>query len=125
MMLDNMTSPSRPSRPNEPSRTFSAAAAKNRFAEVLDAADGGETVVITHYGATRAVVISAERYRALTQQPERELDLLTERFDAMLAAMQTDGAKAAMRAAFNASPSELGRAAVAGARLRRRTRRVA
>jgi len=124
-MLDNMASASHPDHPNQPLRTFSAAAAKNRFAEVLDAAGEGETVVITHYGATRAVVISAERYRALTRQPERELDVLTERFDAMLAAMQTEGAKAAMQAAFNASASELGRAAVVGARRRRRTRRVA
>lgn len=120
-----MPSRSPSDHPNQPSRTFSSADAKSRFAEVLDAAAEGETVVITHYGATRAVVISAERYRALTRQPERELNLLTERFDAMLAAMQTATSTAAMRAGFDASPEELGRAAVAGARRRRRAPTVA
>jgi antitoxin Phd len=97
---------------------ISAADAKNQFGRVLDDAVAGETVVITRYGHSMAVMISAERYRALSQPPGEELDLLTKHFDKMLARMQTAKARRGMRAAFEASPEEMGRAAVAGARKR-------
>src|SRR5215472_14972426 len=97
-------------------RVVSAAEAKNQFGQVLEAAASGETVEITRYGESAAVLISAARYRALTQGPSRELDLLTERFDRMFVDMQTAGARAGLRAAFAAGPEEMGRAAVAGAR---------
>lgn len=96
----------------------SSADAKNQFGQVLDEAASGQTVVITRYGEDAAVLISAARYRALTQEPGRELDLLTARFNRMFTGMQTARARKGMRAAFQASPEELGRAAVAGARRR-------
>jgi prevent-host-death family protein len=102
---------------------ISAADAKNQFGRVLDDALAGETVVITRYGESMAVVISAERYRALSEPPGRELDLLTKHFDTMLARMQTATARRGMREAFEASPEEMGRSAVAGAR-RRSARKV-
>jgi len=43
---------------------------------------------------------------------------LREEFDKMLGRMQTKKSRAAMKAAFSASPEELGRAAVAAARKR-------
>ncbi len=100
-------------------RKVTAADAKNQFGRVLDDAVAGETVVITRYGESMAVVISAERYRAMSQPPGEELDLLTKDFDAMLRRMQTAKARRGMRAAFEAPPYEIGRAAVAGARRRR------
>jgi hypothetical protein len=39
-------------------------------------------------------------------------------FDALLARMQTPGARAGMKMAFDASPKQLGKAAVAAARKR-------
>jgi antitoxin Phd len=51
------------------------------------------------------------------------LDELTDEFDALLERMQTPRSKAGMAAAFDATPAELGRAAVTAARpARRRTR---
>jgi hypothetical protein len=44
---------------------------------------------------------------------------LTAEYDVLLARMQTPKAKKGMAAAFNASPAELGRAAVKAARKRR------
>lgn len=48
--------------------------------------------------------------------PEIKLDSLSAEFDELLARMQSPGACAAMKAAFGASPKELGRAAVLAAR---------
>lgn len=105
-------------------RVVSSAEAKNQFGQVLDDAAAGETVVITRYGESTAVLISADRYRALSQEPRQELNLLTDRFNRMLAEMQATKARKGMRVAFNASPEEMGRAAVAGGR-RRAARRGA
>ena len=48
----------------------------------------------------------------------RALETLSGEFDALLARMQTPRARAGMTAAFNASPAQLGKAAVAAARKR-------
>lgn len=96
----------------------SSAEAQNQFGRVLEEAVAGETVMITKYGNDAAVLISATRYRSLTQEPARELDLLTEQFDRMLAEMQTDDAQQGMRGAFTAAPAEMGKASVEGARRR-------
>lgn len=100
-------------------RRFTAADAKNQFGDALKAALAEGAVAITRYGRVEAYVLSAERYAVLTRSPEQELDLLTAHFDEMLAQMQTPEAAAAMEAAFQATPEELGRAAVEGARRRR------
>jgi len=47
-----------------------------------------------------------------------QLDRLAGEFDAILAGMQRPGSRAAMKAAFGASPKQLGRAAAAAARKR-------
>jgi antitoxin Phd len=97
-------------------KKFSAAEAKNLFGQVLDNAIAGDTVSITRYGEVKAVMISAEKYESLTQGPSRKLNMLTEHFDAMLAGMQTAKARRGMKAAFQASPKEMGRNAVKTAR---------
>jgi len=48
----------------------------------------------------------------------RELDTLSAEFDALLVRMQTPAARVGMKSAFNASPKQLGKAAVAAARKR-------
>ena len=52
--------------------------------------------------------------------PAREpnLDKLSKVFDLLLAQMQTQKARSAMKAAFDATPRQLGQAAVAAARKR-------
>lgn len=98
--------------------SFSATEAKNQFARALDIVSHGGLVVITKHDAPKAVLVSVDDFNALASASTRTLDTLSEQFDAMLARMQTPKARAGMRTAFNASPEELGKAAVAAARKR-------
>jgi antitoxin Phd len=98
--------------------SFTATDAKKQFGQVLELVLRGGVVVITKHDAPKAVVLSMDEFNALTQGSESRLDSLSADFDAMLARMQTPRARAAMKAAFGASPKELGRAAVAAARKR-------
>ena len=98
----------------EPS-LFSATKAKNDFGTVLDRVLQGDVVVVTKHDAPKAVIISIEDYQALSKGAARALDALTAEFDALLDRMQTSKARAGMQTAFDASPEELGRAAVTAA----------
>lgn len=95
--------------------TMTSTEAQNGFGRVLDAVAEGGTVRIRKHNVTRAVVISAERYDALTRTESSTLDELTAEFDDLLARMQTPQAHAGMQAAFDAAPDALGAAAVAAA----------
>ena len=75
-------------------------------------------MVITQHDAPKAVLLSVDEFTALTRATEGTLDTLSAEFDALLARMQTPRARAGMKAAFAASPKELGKAAVAAARKR-------
>ena|ERR1035438_190389 len=73
--------------------------------------------------AKRRVVSRSRKRRTKRSRPALatdvkglKLDTLTRYFDDLIDRMQAPGARAAMQAAFDASPEELGRAAVAGAR---------
>lgn len=105
-------------RRGEPAASFTATDAKKQFGRVLDMVLRGGTVIITKHDAPTAVMLSMDEFNALATVSERALDTLSADFDAMLARMQTPGARARMRAAFGASPKELGKAAVAAARTR-------
>jgi antitoxin Phd len=98
--------------------TVTATYAKNEFGRVLDLAMQGEPVFITKHKDPKAVLISVGEYNALSRAKEAKLKTLTEEFDALLAQMQTSDARKGMKAAFNASPEQLGQAAVAAARKR-------
>jgi antitoxin Phd len=100
------------------SARFTATQAKNEFGRVLEMVLSGETVVITKHDAPKAILISVDGFDKLTHATERTLDTLSEEFDALLAHMQSPKASAAMKAAFAASPKELGKAAVIAARKR-------
>jgi antitoxin Phd len=97
---------------------ISASEAKNRFATVLENVSKGQEVFITKHDAPRAVVISVERFRALSAATSSVLDRLTAEFDARLARMQSPEAQGALEKAFHASPTDLGRAALRMARSR-------
>lgn len=103
--------------PVEPT-SFSASAAKSEFGRVLDMVIQGDIVVITKHDAPKAVLVSVDEFNALARTKERTLDTLTGEFDDLLARMQTPKARAGMKAAFDASPKQLGRAAVETVRKR-------
>jgi prevent-host-death family protein len=95
--------------------TVSSTEAKNRFRNVLDLAAQGKTVVITTYDKPAAVVLSPERYRELTGEPDVDLAELTREFDAMVERMQGQEAAAGFDALFEMDSAALGDAAVRGA----------
>ena len=98
--------------------TVTATDAKKEFGSVLERVVRGGVVVITKHDTPKAVLLPVEEFNALARAAERELDTLSEEFDALFARMQTPKARARMRAAFEASPKQLGKAAVAAARKR-------
>ena len=98
--------------------SVTATDAKKEFGRVLETVIKGGVVVITKHDAPKAVLISVADFNALSQASRPPLDTLRDQFEAQLARMQTPKARAGMRALFNASPEELGKAAVAFARRR-------
>jgi prevent-host-death family protein len=93
--------------------------AKKDFGKLLEAAIRGRAIVITKHSAPKAVLISIEEFHGRSRSSEIKLDTLTEYFDRLLDRMQRPKARAAMQAAFDATPEQLGRAAVAGERRRK------
>ena len=98
--------------------SYTATEAKHEFGRVLEQAILGTTVVITKHDSPRAVLISMDQFEALHEAPHLKLNTLSDEFDALLDRMQTPQARRGMSAAFNASPKQLGKAAVASARKR-------
>jgi prevent-host-death family protein len=124
-MLRRRVSKPEPSAPvshdNDPlgaASRITATEAKNEFGRVLEKAIQGGVVVITKHDEPKAVLISVREFHALANAGRTRLDTLTAEFDALLARMQQPGARAGMQAAFDASPKQLGAAAVAAARKR-------
>jgi hypothetical protein len=75
-------------------------------------------VVITKHDAPKAVLVSLDKVAASLRAGEPSLDKLRNEFDLLLERMQTSKARSAMKAAFDATPRQLGKAAVAAARKR-------
>lgn len=100
---------------------MSATVAKNKLGELLDSVTQGGMVLITKHETPKAVLLSMDEYGALSRATQTRLDALNGEFDALLDQMQSPQARTGMRAAFAASPKELGKAAVAAARKRART----
>jgi prevent-host-death family protein len=98
----------------------SASRLKNEFGAVFEQAAVGGAVVITKHDTPRAVLLSYAEFEALTASATPALDDLSARFDDLLATMQTQQAKAGVVAAFDATPEELGAAAVKAARTAQR-----
>ena len=98
--------------------SYTATEAKHEFGRVLEQAIHGATVVITKHDAPRAVLISMDQFKALQDAPQLKLNTLNAQFDALLDRMQTPQARRGMSVAFNASPKQLGKAAVVSARRR-------
>ena len=96
--------------------TVAAGEAKNQFGQVLEAALRDGAVVITKHDTPKAVLLSIEELDAIAARSR--LDTLTRQFDAKYARMQKPGFTKALGSAFDASPKQLGAAAVKAARKR-------
>ena len=92
---------------------------KNKFGAILEQAVHEGAVAITRHDTPKAVLLSFAEFESLVQARSRTLDDLSVEFDDLLARMQTAKARKGMKAAFNAAPADLGRAAVKAARKRR------
>jgi antitoxin Phd len=103
---------------NDSALYIPASEAKNRFATLLETVNKGQEVYIMKHNAPKAVVLSVERFRALSAGASSVVARLTAEFDARFARMQTTDGQAAIEKAFNASPDELGKAAVRASRSR-------
>jgi len=97
---------------------ISATEAKNEFGRVLERVIQGSVLFITKHGAAKAVLLPVQEYNALSRAHEVQLGNLATEFDDLLLRMQTAKARAGMKAAFHASPKQLGKAALAAARSR-------
>ena len=102
--------------------TVAATRVKNEFGQILEQATHTGAVAITRHDTTKAVLLSVAEFESLVSARSQPLDVLTNEFDELLAGMQTQKSRKGMKAAFNASPAQLGRAAVKGARRKIRTK---
>jgi prevent-host-death family protein len=96
--------------------TVPATRVKNEFGQILEQATHSGAVAITRHDTTKAVLLSLAEFESLVGIRSRTLAALSNDFDELLAGMQTVKSRKGMKAAFNASPAQLGRAAVRGAR---------
>src|SRR5258706_9862669 len=98
--------------PDQDRDLVTATEAKNKFGHLLEKAMQGRVIVITKHDAPKAVLISMDEYTALSSAPESRINTLSAEFDSLLMRMQGPRARNSMRAAFRASPKQLGKAAV-------------
>lgn len=108
--------------------TVPAARLKNEPATVIDRVVAGGAVAITRHDKPRAVLVSYEDFRQLAAAREASLGELSAEFDRLLEGLQSPAAKKSLAHAFDASPAEIARSAVAAAgkpRLQAAAKRVA
>lgn len=89
---------------------------KERAREVVDRVGDHKAVAILRHKMPDAVLISAGDYVEFMKLRRERLNFLTQRYDDMVARMQTSEAGAGVDALFSASSEELGGAAVAAAK---------
>ena len=98
--------------------TVTATEAKTRFGPLLETAIRGGSVVLTKHDAPKAVLLSIAEFEALGGSRQPDLNALSADFDSLVARLQTPGSRKALKSAFEATPRELGRLAVANHRRR-------
>jgi len=97
---------------DDPTESVTATEAKNEFGKILETAIRGTRMFITKHDARKAVLMSVADFETLSAAGTMKLNALSSEFDALLAKMQTRGARSKMKAAFGASPKQLGQAAI-------------
>jgi antitoxin Phd len=95
-----------------------ATTVKNRMGHVLDKVIEGEIVLITRHDSPKAALIPMAEFERLRGAGRDPLDELSREYDAMLARMQEPASRKRMKAAFDASPQQIARAAQKFARKR-------
>jgi hypothetical protein len=85
---------------------------------LLETAIRGGSVVITKHDAPKAVLLSIAEFEALGGSRQPDLNALSAEFDSLAARLQAPGVRKALKSAFEATPRELGRLAVANYRHR-------
>jgi len=98
--------------------TVTATEAKMRFGPLLETAIRGGSVVITKHSTPKAVLLSLTEFEALGGSRPPDLNALSDEFDGLLDRLQNPRNRKALQSAFDATPSELGRLAVANQRRR-------
>jgi prevent-host-death family protein len=98
--------------------SVAATKVKNEFGAILEQATHAGAVAITRHDTPKAVLLSYDEFESLVRARSRTLDDMSAEFDGLLARMQTPKTRRGMKAAFDASPAKLGRAAVKAARKR-------
>jgi prevent-host-death family protein len=100
--------------PSQELPTSPASRLKNAFKPVFQQVLKEGAVSITRNRRREAVVMSAELYdQIIAELASRDpLEVLRKDYDARFAAMQNDEAQQAFQDAFDASPDELGQAAI-------------
>ena len=95
---------------------------KNEPGAIIEKVATGGAVAITRHDAPKAVLISYDDFVSLAQAREPSLGALAAEFDSMLESMQAPGARRAVASAFDATPAQLGAAAVQAAKAKPRER---
>lgn len=96
----------------------SAKETQSQFDRVWKQVIQGNTVLITEDDTPKAVLMPLDEFTALSRATEFVPGTVSIDSDSLLAQMQTPRIRAAMKAAFDASPEELGKSALAEARKR-------
>lgn len=98
--------------------SITATELKNSTSDVLDRMTAKQAIAITRHDKPRAVLLSIEQYEELTGGDPPWLAELHEEYRGMLDRMQEPAQKAAAKRLFEATPEELGAAALRGAQMR-------
>jgi antitoxin Phd len=89
---------------------------KNSFGEIPDRVATTGAVAITRHHVPKAVLLPYEEFESLSSVRSESLDALSAKFEGLLERMQTPAVKRGMETAFNATPADLGQAAIKAAR---------
>lgn len=112
-MSTSYQNPSNPAPRVAEMPTISATELKNATADVFEQVASRRAVAITRHDKPRAVLLSVEQYESLTGEQNPDwLEKLHEEYRGLLDRMQGPDQRAAAERAFNATPEELGEAAV-------------
>jgi len=124
-MSNSYQNPSSPAPRVAEMPTITATELKNATADVFEQVAARRAVAITRHDKPRAVLLSVEQYEALTGQQNPDwLEKLHEEYRGMLDRMQGPEQRAAAERAFNATPEELGEAAVWAAQQKKKSDHV-
>lgn len=90
-------------------RQVTTSTLRNHLGEIVDSvAASSEALLLMSHKRPKAVLVPYDTYLTMTSKPHDNaaLEVLTEHYDQMVAAMNTPAAKAGVEKAFAAGPSE-------------------